>query len=381
MKTLTKVLSMLLVIVMCVGCLGMSAFADEVNDADVEISSADTQDPADTSSNASGENDADSVNDADETKDEANAEAEAAETEAEEDKTETESNDAEIVDAEDEANDAEEEDAVNTVSKPSKPAKTPAYTPSVSDALTVGISDPIPEGQATENLWFTCQMMEEFANQGGVPRLIIVKSGSAPTSGGISNLDWYIVRKNGKYTETAYISAATINKLPAGDYDVYILCDGVYSSAGAIKIEAPSFYIGAVGTDTHAVTSDKSLKFRANKTVEKVFVGGTKVNQQLEYGKDFYFTTTNESNDTVVLTADFLGERTPGATYTLYVKNGDDVASTTFKITGSSTRTVGTSSTSPRTADESNIGLWAALLLLSGAAVVVCVPKLRKHKG
>ena len=37
-------------------------------------------------------------------------------------------------------------------------------------------------------------------------------------------------------------------------------------------------------------------------------------------------------------------------------------------------------SASPRTGDESNLGLWAAFLLLSGTAVVVLVPKLRKQE-
>ena len=50
------------------------------------------------------------------------------------------------------------------------------------------------------------------------------------------------------------------------------------------------------------------------------------------------------------------------------------IATTTFQIVG-----VGTSTSSPRTGDESNIGLWAALLLLSGTAAVVIVPKFKKH--
>ena len=42
--------------------------------------------------------------------------------------------------------------------------------------------------------------------------------------------------------------------------------------------------------------------------------------------------------------------------------------------------TTGQASSSPRTGDESNLGLWAAFLLLSGTAVVVLLPKLRKHE-
>ena len=49
-------------------------------------------------------------------------------------------------------------------------------------------------------------------------------------------------------------------------------------------------------------------------------------------------------------------------------------AATTFQVL-----TTAQGSASPRTGDESNLGLWAAFLLLSGTAVVVLVPKLRKH--
>lgn len=39
-----------------------------------------------------------------------------------------------------------------------------------------------------------------------------------------------------------------------------------------------------------------------------------------------------------------------------------------------------TSYRSPKTGDESNVALWAAVLLLSGGAVIALVPKKKKSK-
>ena len=262
--------------------------------------------------------------------------------------------------------------------------KAPVYTPS-DTSIGAATPDAFTEGEAGSEMWFTCKMAEEYANQGGVPYLYL----RADSSGKVIPVpqhSWYLATKNGKYTETAFLAESFLNNLNEDTYYYYIMCAGNKSDEETFDIAAAAFYIGPVGTDTHLVTSDKSLKFRANQEVWDVYVGGTKVNQMLEPGKDYYLLDSPDGTTEaeVVLTADFLGQRTPGYTYTLYVTNkAGDIASTTFKITGSATgtRTVGTSSTSPRTADESNIGLWAAFLLLSGAAVVICVPKLRKHKN
>ena len=82
------------------------------------------------------------------------------------------------------------------------------------------------------------------------------------------------------------------------------------------------------------------------------------------------------SNDrkSITLSADFLNARQTG-TYTISAKTKSGYTiKTNFYILNTAQ-----ASSSPRTGDESQIGLWAAFLLLSGAAIVVMVPKLRRH--
>ena len=101
----------------------------------------------------------------------------------------------------------------------------------------------------------------------------------------------------------------------------------------------------------------------------RVYVGN------IELTSDDDFALSN-NRKTVTLSAEFLNKRTAGNTYTIKVLTySGDYASCTFQIL-----TTGQASSSPRTGDESNLGLWAAFLLLSGTAVVVLLPKLRKHE-
>ena len=99
-----------------------------------------------------------------------------------------------------------------------------------------------------------------------------------------------------------------------------------------------------------------------------------KVGGKSLYDANYYYV----SNDglTITLSPDFLNERQAG-TYTISantVANGTKVSCPFYILS-----TASGSSASPKTADESQLGLWAAFLLLSGAAVVVLVPKIRKH--
>ena len=126
-----------------------------------------------------------------------------------------------------------------------------------------------------------------------------------------------------------------------------------------------------INTDKHVINSTKNLRFRASEPVQ---AGSVKVGGKSLYDANYYYV----SNDglTITLSPDFLNERQVG-TYTISantVANGTKVACN-FYIQS----TASGYSTSPKTGDESQLGLWAAFLLLSGAAVVVLVPKIRKH--
>lgn len=139
-----------------------------------------------------------------------------------------------------------------------------------------------------------------------------------------------------------------------------------------IRSNVVSFRVGptlrAIDTDKHVINSTRSLRFRSSSPVSEVYVGNIPLTDAADYGVSW-------DGKTVTLSFEFLNKRTPGNTYTIKVRTTDgNYASTTFQVL-----TTAQGSASPRTGDESNLGLWAAFLLLSGTAVVVLVPKLRKH--
>ena len=124
----------------------------------------------------------------------------------------------------------------------------------------------------------------------------------------------------------------------------------------------------AIDTDKHVINSTRSLRFRSSSPVSEVYVGNIQLTDYNDYGVSY-------DGKTVTLSYEFLNKRSPGNTYTIKVRNTNgEWASTTFQVL-----TTAQGSASPRTGDESNLGLWAAFLLLSGTAVVVLIPKLRKH--
>ena len=122
-------------------------------------------------------------------------------------------------------------------------------------------------------------------------------------------------------------------------------------------------------TDKHVVNSSKSLRFIASEEIDpnSVWVGSRKL-----YDANDFFVSNDRKN--ITLSPDFLNARQTG-TYTISaLTKGGETIKTNFYILSTAQ-----ASSSPRTGDESQIGLWAAFLLLSGAAIVVMVPKLRKN--
>ncbi len=143
-------------------------------------------------------------------------------------------------------------------------------------------------------------------------------------------------------------------------------------SPDLIYTNVVSFRVGptlrAIDTDKHVINSTRSLRFRSSSPVSEVYVGNIMLTDPADYGVSW-------DGKTVTLSFEFLNKRTPGNTYTVKVRTTDgEWAATTFQVL-----TTAQGSASPRTGDESNLGLWAAFLLLSGTAVVVLVPKLRKQ--
>ena len=162
------------------------------------------------------------------------------------------------------------------------------------------------------------------------------------------------------------IGTAILNNLSRGWHTVSVnTVDGVASC---------QFYVGAtlrpVDTDKHVTGSSKNLQFVCSDPIQSVWVGGRQLTD-VDYG-DYW--TLSSSRKTVTLTAKFLNNRTAGETYTIgVVTDNGDKPSCTFKIL-----TTAQASASPKTGDESNLALWAAVLILSGGAAVAVLPRLKK---
>ncbi len=164
----------------------------------------------------------------------------------------------------------------------------------------------------------------------------------------------------------------TMDNLDAGTYYLWVYD----KNHPEIHTRSIPFYIvdtptlEPINTDKHVVNSTKNLRFRASEPIRDASV---KVGGKTLLDDNYYYV----SNDglTITLSPDFLNERQPG-TFTISantVADGTKVSCPFYILS-----TAG-ASVSPKTGDESQIGLWAAFLLLSGAAIVVLVPKIRKH--
>lgn len=165
------------------------------------------------------------------------------------------------------------------------------------------------------------------------------------------------------------IGTSILNNLSRGWHTVSInTVDGVASC---------QFYVGAtlrpVDTDKHVTGSSKNLQFVCSDPIKSVWVGGRQLTD-VDYG-DYW--TLSSSRKTVTLTAKFLNNRTAGETYTIgVVTDNGDKPSCTFRIL-----TTAQASASPQTGDESNLALWASVLVLTGGAAVAILPRLKKHEN
>lgn len=159
-----------------------------------------------------------------------------------------------------------------------------------------------------------------------------------------------------------------LSSLASGTYTLQVINLKTMECTNVVQ-----FRIGAtlrpIDTDKHVIGSIKNLRFLSDDPIQEVYVG----NIPLTYGEDYALSANRK---TVTLSYEFLNRRSAGYDYTVKVRTDfGDYPSATFHILSTAQ-----GSASPRTGDESNLGLWAAFLLLSGTAVVVLVPKLRRHE-
>lgn len=216
-----------------------------------------------------------------------------------------------------------------------------------------------------DNTWYSGSGMYYFYV---TPSLQLVSGGT---------YDYYDVKIDGmqiggdKISYNGYqkfgVASSVMDTLAIGTHSIT-----VQTTAGTAT---GSFRVGAtlrpVDTDKHVIGSSKNLQFVCSEAISRVWVGNTEITNN--YG-DYY--TLSNSRKTITLSAGFLNNRTAGQTYTITVQtDGGYTPSSTFQIL-----TTAQASSSPRTGDESNLALWAAVLIISGGAAVAVLPRLKKHE-
>lgn len=174
-------------------------------------------------------------------------------------------------------------------------------------------------------------------------------------------------------TGLIYLGINYLNDLSTGWHTLTVYYDTMFKNPN----RSIQFYVGpslkAVDTDKHVINSSKDLKFVCSDTIDPKNVRVGSGNGWLEEGSQF---TISGNGRYITLKAKFLNARTAGETYTLNVKTTSGVwTSCNFRIL-----TTAQAASSPRTGDNSNIGLWLVFMAVSGGAVAVALPKLKKGK-
>ena len=174
-------------------------------------------------------------------------------------------------------------------------------------------------------------------------------------------------------TGLIYLGINYLNDLATGWHTLTVYYDTMFQNPN----RSIQFYVGpslkAVDTDKHVINSSKDLKFVCSDTIDPKNVRVGSGNGWLEEGSQF---TISGNGRYITLKAKFLNARTAGETYTLNVKTtSGEWTSCNFRIL-----TTAQAASSPRTGDNSNIGLWLVFMAVSGGAVAVSLPKLKKGK-
>lgn len=231
-----------------------------------------------------------------------------------------------------------------------------------------GSNDVIPGTAAVwpvDDTWYSGNGMYYFYV---TPSLQLVSGGT---------YDYYDVKIDGmqiggdKISYNGYqkfgVASSVMDTLATGTHSITVQTTAG-TATGSFRVGAT---LRAVDTDKHVIGSSKNLQFVCSEAISRVWVGSTEITNN--YG-DYY--TLSNNRKTITLSAGFLNNRTAGQTYTITVQtDGGYTPSCTFQIL-----TTAQASSSPRTGDESNLALWAAVLIISGGAAVAVLPRLKKHE-
>lgn len=164
------------------------------------------------------------------------------------------------------------------------------------------------------------------------------------------------------------LKAAYLKTLKYGEHTMEVSLNG---ETVTVKFTTAPSLVPKDATN-HTKGGQKDLVFIASDKMDAVWVGQTKL-------KTDYYTISSDGK-TITLKAAFLNTLKADTTYTITTalmnadgKTAQYSAATSFKIISAAT-----AGATPGTGDSANFGLWIALLVISGAAIAVILPK--KHK-
>ncbi len=164
------------------------------------------------------------------------------------------------------------------------------------------------------------------------------------------------------------LKAAYLKTLSYGEHSLTVTTAGVDVT---IKFTTAPSLVPKDATN-HTKGGNKDLVFIASDPMNAVWVGKTQL-------KSDYYTISSDGK-TITLKAAFLNTLKADNTYTIttaYVNSGSNTArysaATSFKILSAAS-----AGATPSTGDT-GLGLWIALLVVSGAAIAVLLPKQRRE--
>lgn len=164
------------------------------------------------------------------------------------------------------------------------------------------------------------------------------------------------------------LKAAYLKSLPYGEHTMVVALAG---EEVTIKFTTAPSLVPKDATN-HTKGGQKDLVFIASDPMDTVWVGKTQLKA------DYY--TISSDGKTITLKAAFLNTLKADTTYNITTAKSNGNNGYTYNAV-SSFRILSAASAgaTPGTGDSANFGLWIALLVISGAAIAVILPKRRKE--
>ena len=171
----------------------------------------------------------------------------------------------------------------------------------------------------------------------------------------------YVYSSNNLVINSSYLAT-----LAAGEHVLRV--DTVYSdgsNAGTqyAYITVSGTASAAYGDNAHVRGTTSDLYFNSNGQIKSVTISGTTIDPA-NY-------TLSNNGKTITLKANFLNLLNYGS-YTMKLENSNGGTETaTFRVV--------TANYAPATGDESNLAIWVAVMLLSGAGALALIPRKKKE--